>query len=354
MGASRRAGGGSRSTLLADSWYADALRARPGGAELVTTLEEALSTRPLLRWCAARSGVARGSALVLLGWRHAAVLTTSPAPGARTTIALLGLLRPHRLVLLEYIQELPPSGRAVRAVAARARFHVLRRLLLTRALLVAQVLTESERATYPAALGLPASALALVRWPARTTRDEVAAPAPTPSPRGRSVLASGRRTDWATVLTAARGADWDLTVVCTAEDLPTVRALAGSTLPVLHSEISQRAHQALVTAADVYVVAVPETGGSIGHVRIMNATDAGTALVVSDVVGVQGYVDERTAVLVPPGDADRLRAEVDALLASPQRRAALAAAAAAGGREWTMSDYLDALAEVVRVALARP
>ncbi len=338
-------------TVLADSWYAAALAARPAGAGLIVSLDDALRCRPALSWFAARSGVARGLLLTVLGRRHAAVLTTNPAPGARTAIALHGLLRRRRVVLLEYIQEMPQPGGPHEALV-QLNFRMLRRGLLPHALLVGQVLTEVERLRYAAALGLGPTQLAIVSWPRSSTKTNHRPPAV--SARGRSVLASGRRTDWDTFLAAAGGADWDVTVVCSASDSAAVSAATRDSSFTVYSEISADDHQALVECADVYVVAVPETGGSIGQIRVMNATDAGTALVVSDVTGVRGYVGANTAAIVSPGQPKQLRAKVDQLLADPRRRAELVDEATRAGNSWTMNDYLDALCDTIRSAITYP
>jgi glycosyltransferase involved in cell wall biosynthesis len=79
-------------------------------------------------------------------------------------------------------------------------------------------------------------------------------------------------------------------------------------------------------------------------VRLAEATDAGAAIVASDVEGLRGYVQaDRTGVLVPPGDPAALRRTVEALLRDPDRRAALAAEAFAAAAEWTGPDYVAAL-----------
>lgn len=342
-------GGGA--TVLADSWYAAAIANRPAGSGLIVSLDDALRSRPALSWFATRSGLARGLLLTVLGRRHAAVLTTNPAPGARTALALHGLLRRRRVVLLEYIQELPRPG-GLHEALAQLHFRILRQGLLPHALLVGQVLTEEERLRYAAALGLGPTQLTIVRWPRSSA--ETSPRRPAVSARGRSVLASGRRTDWDTFLAAAEGADWDVTVVCSGSDFASVLAATKGGSITVHSEISAEDHQALVESADVYVIAVPETGGSIGQIRIMNATDAGTALVVSDVTGVRGYVEDSTAVLVRPGEPKHLRAKVDELLADPQRRADLADEATRAGNSWTMNDYLDRLCDTIRSAITYP
>ncbi|ADG76708.1 Glycosyl transferase group 1 OS=Tsukamurella paurometabola (strain ATCC 8368 / DSM / CCUG 35730/ CIP 100753 / JCM 10117 / KCTC 9821 / NBRC 16120 / NCIMB 702349 / NCTC 13040) OX=521096 GN=Tpau_0054 PE=4 SV=1 [Tsukamurella paurometabola] len=309
--------------IVADSWYAPHLR---GAVAL-----DDLLPRPV-RSAAARSGLLRGLLLAAAGLRADAVVTTNPSPGAAICLALYGLLGRRRVVLLEYIVH-PPSGRF-----GRLRFTVLRKLLLRRALLRAQVLTDAEVPAYAALHGVGPDRFEVVRWPARF--DETPAPA---LRAGRVVVASGRRTDWDTFLRAADGADWDVRVVCTGADLAAVQSLAPPSATVLH-DISADENQAVVNQATVYVIPVPETGASIGQIRVMNAGQAGVPVVASDVSGFAGYLDQEVAVLVPPGDPAALRAAVDALLDDPARREGLRSAARARGG--TMDEYLTRIDEL--------
>jgi glycosyl transferase family 1 len=318
--------GHAAARIVGDSWYA---------AELdgVTPLADVLAGVPLGRLIG-RIGLARGVALFVAGIRARAIVTTNAAPGARTCLVLCGLFGLRRLVLLEYIVH-PGSG------VRWWYFVLLRRVLLGRALLRAQVLSAHEIARYPALHRLPAERFALVRWPVGN---------PTGLPErtaGRRVLASGRRVDWATFFAAADGSGWEIRVVCTGADLPMVRELAGraGVTPVVRSDIPADEHQAEVAAATVYVIAVPETGASIGQIRVMNAAGAGVPIVASDVLGLRDYLDDESAALVPPGDAAALRAAVDGLLDDPDRRDRLRIAAARRGD--TMAGYLAEIRALV-------
>ena len=304
--------------IVGDSWYAAELAG-------VTPLDELLARMPFGR-VIGRIGPLRGLALFLAGRRAQAIVTTNPAPGATICLALCGLSGLRKLVLLEYIVH---PGTGVRWWY----FRVLRRFLLGRALLRAQVLSGHELARYPALHRIPAERFALVRWPVGAADD---LPERT---EGRRVLASGRRVDWATFFAAA-SPDWDLRVVCTGADLPLVRELArrAGVDPVVRTDIPAHEHQAEVAAATVYVIAVPETGASIGQIRVMNAAEAGVPIVASDVLGLRDYLDDDSALLVPAGDPTALRAAVDGLLADPDRRDKLRTAAARRGG--TMTGYL--------------
>lgn len=316
--------------VVADSWYAE-------GVEGWTPLADVVPQR--WRRLVDRSSVARGVALTLAARRADVVVTTNPSPGATVAIALMGLLGLRRLVLLEYIVHPPAWSRPVH----RLYFVVLRRLLLRRSLLWAQVLTRQEVDDYAASHRLPVDRFVFVPWPARYDDTPVGEPAP-----GRRVLASGRRSDWATFFTAARGTDWQVRAVCSADALAEVTGLAEGTGAVVRHEISADEHQAEVTAATVYVIPLTETGASIGQIRVMNAAQAGVAVVASRVRGLADYVDDDSAVLVPPGDADALRTAVEALLADPARRERLRDAARRRGA--TMQQYRHELVELVTVA----
>lgn len=330
----------SPAAVVVDTWYGPELAAR---LDRTATAEDVLARRPApLRALAARSGVLR--ALVLLAATRGAVLvTTNPAPGTRTLVTVAGLLGRRRLVLLEYIAHPPAAGGRL-AVVRRAAFTVLRRVLLPRTLLAAQVLTDGERAACAASHGIPAERFHHVAWPARSTSGTEL---PERVDGGRRVLCSGRRTDWETFGAAASGAGWDVTAVCAAADAQRVHQLLDPVGARVLVEVSQAEHAAEVRAATTYVVAVPETGASIGQVRVMNAADAGTPLVVSRVAGVADYVDATCAVLVEPEDPAALRAAVDALLADPARQRALRLAliTRSGGRG--MAEYLDDVAGLV-------
>jgi glycosyltransferase involved in cell wall biosynthesis len=312
--------------ILADTWYADHI---PAATRLDDRIPE------WFRSLAGRSGVARGLAIVVIGWHADAVVITNTSPGATICKIAYGLLARRTLILLEYIVHEPADRDYVR----RVWFRIMKGWLLRRALLRAQVLTEVEALTLPAIHHLAADHFVVVHWPALFDDSPVHELNDT-----RRVLASGRRTDWKTFFAAAEGTDWEVRAVCTAADLEHVHRLAGANAVIRH-DISADEHQSEVERATVYVIPVPETGSSIGQIRVMNANQAGVPIVVSDVTGLRGYVDESSAVLVPPGDPDALRIAVDELLDDPFRRKVLRDAARR--RDSTMGDYLDQINSLV-------
>jgi phenylacetate-CoA ligase len=90
-----------------------------------------------------------------------------------------------------------------------------------------------------------------------------------------------------------------------------------------------------------------------GHIRLAQAADTGVAVVASDVDGLRGYVEDGiTAVLVPPGDPNALRAAVEDLQRHRARRMSLAADAFAAAAAWTGPDYVAALQALAAEAAA--
>ena len=113
-------------------------------------------------------------------------------------------------------------------------------------------------------------------------------------------------------------------------------------------EIDHDEHERLLRAATVFVVAVRKGAPSAGQVRLMEATDARTPVVASDVEALATYAEHGvTARLVPPGDPAALREAVDGLLDSPQERERLAAAAIERARQWTYGEYFAAVEELI-------
>jgi glycosyltransferase involved in cell wall biosynthesis len=120
------------------------------------------------------------------------------------------------------------------------------------------------------------------------------------------------------------------------------------------SEISRDEHARLMREAAVYLLALREAEVSSGHVRLLDATVAGTAVAASAVRGLADYVNpDRTAVVFPPGDAAAARAAINRLLESPPLRRKLAEGAREAARGWTRDDYLRSIHQFVLDASVR-
>ena len=76
----------------------------------------------------------------------------------------------------------------------------------------------------------------------------------------------------------------------------------------------------MLATADLFVL--PSLTEALPTV-IAEAMAAGLPVVATDVGGTSEMVDERTGIVVEPGDADRLAAAVSTLLAQPSEAASL-------------------------------
>jgi phosphatidylinositol alpha-mannosyltransferase len=82
---------------------------------------------------------------------------------------------------------------------------------------------------------------------------------------------------------------------------------------------------------------------------------AGTAVVASEIDGYRTVSrQDREALLVPPGDADALRAALRALLDDPARREALVAAGRARADEFSMTHLAERFLPLYERAMAAP
>jgi len=101
-------------------------------------------------------------------------------------------------------------------------------------------------------------------------------------------------------------------------------------------------------AADVYVLA---TRADNHPLTVLEALACGTPVVASRVGGIPEQLTEETGVLVEPGSPEALAGALSALLADPERRAAMAAAAATDARarfslDRQVAAYIELYAEL--------
>jgi hypothetical protein len=307
--------------VIADGWYADLIDPLPRPEDVLPS------------WLAVRlprRGPLRGLVLAVLSARADRVALIRHDPGWRTLLALRALFgRERKLVALHFIEPRPVSD--VRGL--------LDRWATRRALAFGHVLTEPERVECARRYGLPRSRFVFIPFALRR------ADALPPDPGPELVLAAGRaECDWPTLFTAARDAGWTLAVVCSEADRGVVEELNRGVGATVLSELPREETRALLRDAAVSVIAMRESGAAQGHVRLMEAVDAGAAVVASDVAALRGYAqDGETALLVAPGDAAALRAAVDRLLGDVELRERLRRTAFERAARWTWEDYLEAI-----------
>jgi glycosyltransferase involved in cell wall biosynthesis len=144
-----------------------------------------------------------------------------------------------------------------------------------------------------------------------------------------------------------------LTVICGRRDLPRVQRLNADGRAEVFCELSRSEHDERVRASALYVLCLKDSGPSAGHVRLMAVVDCGTPVIATAVRGLEGYVEDgRSAILVPPGDPERLGDAIDRLLDDPERRRALRETAAELARAWTYRDFFGAIRTVLLSEIA--
>lgn len=293
-------------------------------------------------------GPVRALALLIAGRRHRAVATIRRDRGWRCLVLLSALLhRKPKLVVLHFIDN------DLRRQGARglidACWRPVERWALRRTMARAQVLTTWEGERYAEEYGVEQERFRFVPFAWRHA-PRGAAPEFAAAAARVGVIAAGRVScDWPTMFAAAQGQEWPLTVVCSAAHRAQVESLNRDGRATVLTDVSESAVQELLQRAAISVIATYDAGMSQGHVRLCASVDAGAPIVATRTRSLEGYVEEdRTAVLVGPGDPQALRAAIDHLLAEPAARDRLAQAAWSRAERWTWDAYLAGLSALIR------
>jgi phosphatidylinositol alpha-mannosyltransferase len=118
-------------------------------------------------------------------------------------------------------------------------------------------------------------------------------------------------------------------------------------------QVSEEEKQARLRGATI--ACFPALDGESFGVVLLEAMAAGTALVASDIDGYRTVSrPDREALLVPPGDADALRAALRTLLDDPVRRATLVAAGRRRADEFSMTQLAQRFLPLYERAMAVP
>lgn len=211
------------------------------------------------------------------------------------------------------------------------------------------VLTEAERQLFPQTWPVPLERVHVTPFHWVLAEQEVAEP----PPRDGGVFAGGNSLrDHGPLVAAARDIDMPVTIASTAfpdGPLP-ANVTAGPVSPERYDELFRR--------ASVVVVALePRADRSAGQQTYLNAMVLGKPVIVTDVLGVREYVDDReTGLIVPPGDpralSEALRWTLDP--GNAEAVAAMTARARAIALERFGPDaYVERLLEVVDEACSR-
>lgn len=333
-------------STIADSWYAEALAdGRNGGLSVgpatpgVMSVDALLHERyPRASRFAQRSAFVRGLLWFVAANRVQRIVCTMHARGVVILLLLEALFNARgRVCLVEFIRP-APSG--VKERIRELLYQVFFRLVLPRAVQGVQVMTAWEVDAYARRYGLPTSMFRFIAFPMMLAPSSLPPAASHPRPR---VLSSGRAAcDWATLLAAARGADWELTVVCPGEDRQLVDRLNRDGQALVLSEVSTAMHERLLRESDAFALVLKEHHASSGQVRLGRAIQAGIPVVATSVRGLQGYLEDGvTGIAVPIGEPAALRTAIDALLAQPQDRERLRHRAFEAMRPRTLRHYME-------------
>ncbi|MBK4739040.1 glycosyltransferase [Noviherbaspirillum pedocola] len=336
----------NKPSTIADSWYAEALAdgrngslnvgpATPGVMSVDALLHERY---PRASRIAQRSALLRGLLWFVAANRVQRIVCTMHARGVVILLLLEALFYARgRVCLVEFIRP-APSG--VKERIKELLYQVFFRLVLPRAVQGVQVMTAWEVDAYARRYGLPASMFRFIAFPMMLAPSCLPPGVSQPKPR---VLSSGRAAcDWATLLAAAHGADWELTVICSEEDRPHVDRLNRDGQALVLSEISTAMHERLLRESDVFALVLKEQHASSGQVRLGRAIEAGIPVVATSVRGLQGYLEDGvTGIAVPVGDAAALGTAIDALLAQPEARECLRQRAFEAMRPRTLRRYME-------------
>ena len=289
-----------------------------------TTIVRAPGDPSTRRWHLAQGPIFWRLIIVLGAW------SSSPdwqVAFAATEAAALPLLLARRLGLLRR-----PIVLAAIALSATSQRRGVRGRLWRFALDQASTVVTYDRsraedaaATYPKAT---------VRFlPLGIDVDWFTPDGPPPTRDSRTVLSVGTNEgkDFPTLLGALPD-DADVVIVTDEVNAEIVRRLAPEVEPRSHVPIEEL--RDLYRSTTLLVLPLREAQQSSGQTVLLENMACGTPVIVSEVPSVQDYVvDGKTAVLVPPGDVDALRAAITDLLAEPEERTRLGANAARAARE---------------------
>ena len=261
-----------------------------------------------------RGGVA-SSLRLFKASKNADVVFTNEGKCTRPGLIILSLLlwatRRRKLVLSEFLPG-HLTGLSGRVVTAAYRF------LLPRVLLAAQVMTEWEFEDYAVVYRIPRGRLKLIPFYSYDDRLESQPLAWNPDDR-EGYLSTGKNScDWETLIAAANGEGWPLTIVCRGAERARYEASAVAAGVTIRSDIPRAEHDQLLASSALLIMALEDRAVSAGHVRLMTAATHGVPVVASRIRGIAGY-EQLAVAIVPQRDPIALRNAVNELMGDRER-----------------------------------
>lgn len=291
------------------------------------------------RWAQFRAGIE----LFRLSREADLVITSEGRLGPPGLVALAALLSVTRRRTLAVMEFLPGRKHGILGTAVKLAY----RVFLKRACVFIQAMTEEEVGQYERYYRIPRDVISFV--PYYFLDERIVAE---DHPR-RGVFSSGRQScDWDTLLAAAAGQGWDLTIVCSSADARKISRRAAAAGAKLLVDIPREEHNAALARAAVCVVALYDSPVSAGHTRLMTAASTGTPVILTDVRGSRDY-RELAAVLVAPADPAALRSAVGNALTEPEHLARNQERVAEVASRWTRADYSMSVRERLDAAVER-
>lgn len=184
--------------------------------------------------------------------------------------------------------------------------------------------------------------------------DEFFTPGPTAKEKDRPlIIAVGlERRDYITLAEATGDLDADIAISAFSKD---AKANAKSIPETLPANMDMRFYEwrdlaQLYRNADLVVVPLLENGYAAGITSILEASASGKPIIASASHGIRGaFADETAICWTPPGDAEALRKEIEALLDNASHRDTLAQKAAlAFSAHHSENKLAEAMAERLR------
>lgn len=209
------------------------------------------------------------------------------------------------------------------------------------------VYSSNQERTLVQGLGIHPSRVRTVRFGVDT--DELAGLTATDS---GTVVAAGRDLgrDWDTLLEAAEGTGWEVRLITRPSQVDRSRLPPEVTF---EGKLDRATYLDRLAQASVVVIPTEVRQYPTGQTVLLEAMALGKACVVTDTPAMREYVsDGDNAILVPPRDADALRAAVSELLSDEDLRRRIGTSAQkysdeSGGAEAMWAQIADGLTDVV-------
>lgn len=285
----------------------------------------------------------------ILAWRIARdydfVAMQDRGPGVRWLIFLTSWFsgrHRRKIILLEFIT---CPERWLNRLKYAVFLPLIYRPAIRRTLVAAQVMCPVEPEYYSKLFGIPAALFHVIPLPLLTDNLEERSYRASDN----TVFASARGlTDWETLFRAAQGTNWNLRVVCPEPDRKHVASLNRDGRAVIEGPMPWAEHLRIIASAAVYALPLAPRPVSCGQLRVRDAISAGTPIVCTRVVGLEGYaIPDQTALVVDVGDYVALRCEINKLLSDPELRRTVAMRARAAARSRTPASFAAAIREFV-------